>query len=177
MIEQLMDAAVSDALQFPPDFAVLVRAHQAMVFSVALSFLRDSGAAEEVAQDVFLELHRVLPSLASDQHILRWLRRVTAHRSIDALRRRRPALALVDVKEPEAAPDSGDVLLQESLRRLIAELPPRPRMAMILRYQEDLEPTEIAEILEVPVRTVKSQLQRSIALMREKLARRKARRK
>ena len=164
-----MEAAISDAPPVPPDFAGLVREHQAIVFSVALSFLRDRGAAEEVAQDVFLELHRALPSLETLDQVLRWLRRVAAHRSIDSLRRRRPTLALVDVREPTTSAAEGDVLLQDTLRQLIADLPPKPRMAMILRYQEDLDPADIAEILEIPVRTVKSQLQRSIALLRGKL--------
>lgn len=178
LIAHLKEAAIPEALPFsPPDFAALVREHQSMVFSVAYSFLRDRGGAEEVAQDVFLELQRALPSLASREHILHWLRRVAAHRSIDYLRRKRPMLALVDVKEPVAAPVSGDVLLQEHLRQLIGQLPPKPRMVMILRYQEDLDPAEIAEILDAPVRTVKSQLQRSIAVLREKLARRSAQRK
>jgi RNA polymerase sigma-70 factor, ECF subfamily len=62
--------------------------------------------------------------------------------------------------------------LSEGLRRLIATLAEAPRMVMILRYQEDLDPTEIAEILEMPIGTVKSHLQRSLALLREKLERR-----
>ena len=58
------------------------------------------------------------------------------------------------------------------LRRLIATLPETPRMAMVLRYQEDLDPAEIAEVMGIPLGTVKSHIQRSLALLREKLARR-----
>ena len=50
--------------------------------------------------------------------------------------------------------------------------PESPRMAMVLRYQEDLDPTEIAEVMGIPVGTVKSHIQRSLGLLREKLARR-----
>jgi RNA polymerase sigma-70 factor (ECF subfamily) len=63
-------------------------------------------------------------------------------------------------------------MLGETLRRLIATLPETPRMVMILRYQEDLDPAEIGQAMEMPVATVKSHLQRSLALLREKLARR-----
>ena len=63
-------------------------------------------------------------------------------------------------------------MLGAALRRLIASLPEAPRMVMILRYQEDLDPSEIAAILQMPVGTVKSHLQRSLALLREKLERR-----
>ena len=65
-----------------------------------------------------------------------------------------------------------DPMLGEVLRRLIATLAEAPRAVMILRYQEDLDPSEIAELLEMPVGTVKSHLQRSLALLREKLERR-----
>ena len=63
-------------------------------------------------------------------------------------------------------------MLDETLRRLVASLPETPRMVMVLRYQEELDPSEIAQILEMPLATVKSHLQRSLALLREKLARR-----
>ncbi len=63
-------------------------------------------------------------------------------------------------------------MLGETLRRLIATLADAPRMVMILRYQEDLDPMEIAQLLDMPVATVKSHLQRSLALLRGKLARR-----
>ena len=54
------------------------------------------------------------------------------------------------------------------LRRLVASLPERQRLVVILRYQEDLEPVEIAALLDVSVNTVKSQLQRALILLREK---------
>jgi RNA polymerase sigma-70 factor (ECF subfamily) len=53
----------------------------------------------------------------------------------------------------------------------VAALPERPRLIVILRYQEDLEPAEIAEVLELPLNTVKSHLRRSLAILREKLNR------
>ena len=59
-----------------------------MVFSIALRILGDRSAAEEAAQDVFLELHAKLGELASEEHVRYWLRRVTVHRSIDRVRRR-----------------------------------------------------------------------------------------
>ena len=63
-------------------------------------------------------------------------------------------------------------MLEETLRRLVASLPETPRMVMVLRYQEELDPSEIAQVLEMPLATVKSHLQRSLAMLREKLARR-----
>src|ERR1700678_2852116 len=70
-------------------FAALVKQHQSMVFSIASAMLRDRSVAEEVAKEVFLELHRTLPGLDSPAHVVNWLRRATAHRSIDRQRRQR----------------------------------------------------------------------------------------
>jgi RNA polymerase sigma-70 factor (ECF subfamily) len=157
------------------DFAGLVKEHQSMVFSVAYHFLHDRQAAEEVAQEVFLSLHRRLRDLQSAGHAGFWLRKVAVQRAIDESRRRkrRPVVALESVAEPASRGASpGDPLLRAALRRLVASLPETPRMVMILRYQEDLDPSEIAALLRMPVSTVKSHLQRSLALLREKLERR-----
>jgi RNA polymerase sigma-70 factor (ECF subfamily) len=158
-------------------FAALVREHQSMVFSIACNFLRDEGSAEELAQEVFLELYRALPSLDSAAHVTNWLRRVTAHRSIDESRRRarRPGIALEDVPEPASPPVSGDPMMAALLGRLTASLPAKARAVVVLRFQEDLEPAEIAGVLDMPVNTVKSHLQRSLAMLRGKLERARVR--
>jgi RNA polymerase sigma-70 factor (ECF subfamily) len=154
------------------DFAEIVRQQQGMVYSLALHFLHDPAAAEEVAQDVFLELHNSLGRLSSPEHVTFWLRKVTSHRCIDRARRRRwHELRLEEVPEPGVDGARPDPLLKRSLRRLVASLPETARMVVILRYQEDLTPTEIAEVLSMPVATVKSQLQRSLAMLREKMTR------
>ena len=156
------------------EFGQLVREHQSMVFSLAWHFLHDRESAEEVAQEVFLSLHKHLGEIQTPSHAGFWLKRVTVQRSIDEARKRqrRPKIALESVAEPAARSTPRDPLLSEVLRRLIATLAEAPRSVMILRYQEDLDPSEIAEVLDMPVGTVKSHLQRSLALLREKLERR-----
>src|SRR5271169_1365235 len=86
----------------PRTFAEVLRAQQSMVFSIAYHFLRDRSAAEEVAQDVFLQLHRRFDQFASDIHISFWLRKVASHRSIDYARKRRlqPSVGLDDAPVP-----------------------------------------------------------------------------
>ncbi|HKE26661.1 MAG TPA: sigma-70 family RNA polymerase sigma factor [Bryobacteraceae bacterium] len=156
------------------DLASLMREHRSMVFSIAYHFLHDRDTADEIAQEVFLSLHRNLAALESPAHAMFWLRKVAVQRSIDASRRRRrwPQVGLDAVAEPAASAQPGDPMLGKTLRRLLATLPETPRMAMVLRYQEDLGPTEIAEAMGIPVATVKSHIQRSLALLREKLERR-----
>jgi len=154
-------------------FADAVKKNQSMVFSIAYHFLRDWTAAEEVAQDAFLQLYRNYEQLESDAHVTFWLRRVVSNRCVDYTRRRmrQPTVALDDAPEPSAVAEHGDPLLNRRLRQLVASLPEKPRIVMVLRYQEDLMPEEISKILDMPVRTVKSHLQRSLALLREKVER------
>jgi RNA polymerase sigma-70 factor (ECF subfamily) len=66
-------------------------------------------------------------------------------------------------------------MLRDALQQLVSTLPERARMIVILRFQEDLELAEIAEVLDMPVGTVKSRLQRSLTLLRDKLTRRNQR--
>jgi RNA polymerase sigma-70 factor, ECF subfamily len=163
--------AVGRTEQAGCDFDDLVPQHQSMVFSLCYHFLHDRDLAEEVAQEVFLSLYRHMSEIQSPAHALFWLRKVAAQRAIDEARRRRrrPQIALELVPEPAAQQNPGDPLLGDVLRRLIATLPETPRMVMVMRYQEDLEPSEISDLLDMPVATVKSHLQRSLALLRKKL--------
>ena len=78
---------------------------------------------------------------------------------------------LEGVSELAAPAKPTDPLLQETLRRFVATLPATPRLIITLRYQEDLDPTEIAAVLEMPLNTVKSHLRRSLAILREKVHR------
>jgi len=175
-IAAAMPRTKSEAMTDDPErFEELVREHQAMVFSMACRYLRNRALAEEIAQDVFLQLYRKLPALESPEHVLHWLRWVTAHRLIDHSRqeKRRPQSPLDDAPEPAASTSNTDPLLSEMLRDLVAALPENARVVMILRYQEDLDPMDIARALDMPIATVKSHLQRSLALLRDKLSREK----
>ena len=154
-----------------PAFAVMVREHQAMVYSIGWHFVRDRAVAEELAQDVFLQLHKNLGSIESAAHLTNWLRRVMTQRCIDYVRRARirPRVGLDQAPEPSAAAVERDPLLTSMLDRQIARLPERSRMIVILRFQEEMEPAEIAEAMGIPVGTVKSNLHRALALLRGRM--------
>jgi RNA polymerase sigma-70 factor (ECF subfamily) len=160
-------------LSWQPDLEELVDAHQSMVFSIAWRMTGDRGLAEELAQDVFLELDRNLSKMKSVDHARYWLRQVTLHRSADALRRKRANAASLgtDVWE-ELEERHGFVELDEDsslsvrLEELLAGLPEQQRAALVLRYQEEMTPEEIAVTMKAPVATVKSQLQRGLKLLR-----------
>lgn len=154
-----------------PDFERLFDEHQSMVFSLALRMTGDRGLAEEIAQDVFMELDRHITKIESAQHAILWLRRVTMSRSTDALRRRgaRAFGQWVEIDESHGARELERVSpLGNRIEALLATLPEAQRAALILRYQEDLTPEEIAATLGAPLATVKSQLQRGLKLLRAK---------
>lgn len=156
------------------EFRAMVERHQRMVFSLALRVTGEYGTAEEVAQDVFLELFRSGERLTSEDHVRFWLRRVTVHRATDALRRRshRPestAEEWVDEAHTNADGMAGvGAVVEARLEELLGSLPEAMRVAVVLRYQEEMLPDEIATLLGQPVATVKSNLQRGLKLLRRK---------
>ena len=159
------------ALDWKHDFEQLVDEHQSMVFSLAWRVTGDRGLAEEIAQDVFLELDRKLGKMESAAHACFWLRRVAMNRSADALRRRkvRGMDLWVEIDENHGVREENrSSPLGARLEQLLATLPEAQRAALVLRYQEDLTPEEIAATLEAPLATVKSHLQRGLKLLRAK---------
>ena len=159
------------AHDWQPDFEQLVDEYQSMVFSLAMRMTGDHGLAEEIAQDVFLELDSHLTRIESPLHARFWLRRVTMSRTADALRRRRVrGMDLwIEIEEKHAVQtEELTSPLSARLERLLMTLPEPQRAALVLRYQEDLTPEEIAATLNVPLATVKSQLQRGLKLLRAK---------
>jgi RNA polymerase sigma-70 factor (ECF subfamily) len=159
------------AHDWQPDFEQLVDEHQSMVFSLAWRMTGDRGLAEEIAQDVFLELDRNLGKMKTAAHACFWLRRVAMNRSADALRRRRVrGMDLwVEMEDVHGVPaENRGSPLSARLEQLLATLPEPQRAALVLRYQEDLTPEEIAATLEAPLATVKSHLQRGLKLLRAK---------
>jgi RNA polymerase sigma-70 factor (ECF subfamily) len=149
-------------------FAALIREHQDMVFSIAWHFFRDRDRAEELAQDVFLQLYRALCDMESAAHVTFWLRRVTSNRCIDEARRRRWNIVTLDQASFVAhTAGESDPLLDRRIHALMQRLPAQQRLAIALRYQEGLEPSEIGTLLGVPLNTVKSHLRRGLAALRE----------
>lgn len=157
------------------EFRRVVEMHQGMVFSMALRVVGDRGLAEEVAQDVFLEFYRGAEAVESEEHVRFWLRRVAVHRATDALRRRarRPESGAEEWSEEMSAACEqtlASLMMGARLEELLRTLPQAQRVAVMLRYQEDLPPEEIAAVTEQPVATVKSHLQRGLQLLRRKAA-------
>jgi len=149
-------------------FGRLVREFQGLAFGIALRICGQRADAEEIAQDAFLQLHAQLAAIGDDHHLRHWLIRTVSHRAIDRLRHRerRPAGSDARVELLAAPVRQDDPLLAQALARLLAELAGPARAVLVLRFQEDLDPTDIAAALDMPLNTVKSHLRRSLEWLR-----------
>ncbi len=152
-------------------FAALVRRYQRTVFSIAFRMLNDRHRAEDLAQEVFLQLYRALDSVSSDSHLAFWLRKVTVNRAIDRMRQESRHLSepLTEATAIAEAQGEHDPLLERRMAELVAELPPAARAVVVLRYQQDLDPVDIASTLDMPINTVKSHLKRSLTSLRARV--------
>jgi len=164
--EQFARARAFDAAAL----AALIREHQPAVYSIALRMLGNREAAEDLTQEVFMQLGGKIGSIASKEHLRFWLRQVAANRAIDQLRHaaRFPMQPLCEESPMFAVGEGVDPILQRHLRGLLAELSAPARAVLLLRYQEDLDPVDIARALEMPVNTVKSHLKRSLEALRNR---------
>ena len=149
-------------------FAALVRRYQRTVYSVALRMLNDRHRAEDLAQEVFLQLYRTLDSITSDTHLAFWLRKVAVNRAIDRMRQesRYDGEPLTEATTVVNETNEDDPLLKQRMAELLAKLSPAARAVVVLRYQEDLDPVDIARTLDMSINTVKSHLKRSLTLLR-----------
>ncbi len=136
-----------------------------MVFSLARRLLNDTAEAEDVTQEAMLRLWKTAPKWRQGEaRISTWLYRVTTNLCTDRLRRR-SAIALDDIAEPED--DRPDIPAQmqtaaraKALRTALQDLPDRQRQAVVMRHLEGLANPEIAEALDLSVEAVESLIAR-----------------
>jgi RNA polymerase sigma-70 factor (ECF subfamily) len=169
--EQLVGRAVSgdDAA-----FTELVRRHQGRVFSVALRMLGREEDALDATQDAFLTVYRKLAQFRGEAAFGTWLHRIAVNACYDVLRKRarQPMLHVADDdREHEPGPPVVDhaaaVAGDLDVHRALLEIAPDFRAALLLADVQDLPYEQIAEILSVPIGTVKSRVHRGrIALAR-----------
>ncbi len=161
---------VEAALRDPEAFREIVDKHKSMVYSLVFHFFQSRALAEDIAQEVYLELFKNLDSIVSDLHLSFWLRQAVTRKCIDHTRRlkQRRYQPLEDIIEPGYTPEESDPFLAATLRKKVDALPDKMRMVIILRFQEDLKLSEISTTMDMPVNTVKTTLRRALARLREK---------
>lgn len=163
-------------------FGVLVRLHQRQVYQLALRMLRDTEDATEAAQEVFLAAWQGLQGFRGDARFATWLYRIAynyclkaaEHRRRDATARAELAAESAHMHSPASAlaarhAQDAEQAMRETIRGEIANLPPKYRAALVLRHLQDLSYEEMAEVMRVPIGTVKTHLFRARALLRERL--------
>jgi RNA polymerase sigma-70 factor, ECF subfamily len=147
------------------DFEALFRAHWAPAYRAAYLIVRDSAAAEDIAQEAFLAAVRALDRFDRRRPFGPWLHRIVVNRAIDWSRARalRPEAEAVESAAPER-PERDDELLRQ-----LDGLTPEHRAVIVLRYLLDYTPGEIAELLELPRGTVNSRLRRGLDSLKDRL--------
>lgn len=137
-----------------------VTAFQPVVFRAAYLILRDTAAAEDVAQETFLRAYRAAHHMDPGEGVRAWLYRIAVNTSLNEVRRRKRQSAAFDrirpntvAADPSDASDTSAVVSEA-----IDRLPERLRVAVICRYYLDLSEKEIAQVLNIRPGTVKSRL-------------------
>jgi RNA polymerase sigma-70 factor, ECF subfamily len=151
-------------------FRALVERHRDRAYALALRIVRSPLDAEEVAQDAFVRAWTALPGFRLESRFSTWLHRIVARRALDRvaqlkLRREREGPIAV-VIETAATPDASEPETR-GLEPLIGELSDAQRAVVTLFYYEDLSVERVAEILQMPVGTVKTHLSRARRALRE----------
>lgn len=148
--------------------------YSSIVHAVALRVLQETGAAEDVLQDVFMQLWRNPGAFdASRGNMAAWLAVITRHRAIDTLRRRRPENDIADVVvsvEQDLASDADRSRAMEKVRGALQTMPSPQRSALEMAYFEGLTHTEIAEKTGEPLGTIKTRIRTGLVSLRKVLA-------
>jgi RNA polymerase sigma factor, sigma-70 family len=156
---------------------VLYDIYKDQVYSIALYFFHgDPSAAADVTQQVFLKLMTNIGQFRGDSEFSTWLYRLVVNACLDEARRRKPDAAGVDHLETFAGPGSQEedyarAQMAKSVRTAVATLPPKFRIAVLLRYFEDLSYHQMAKALHCSMGTVASRLSRGHKMLAELLKR------
>jgi RNA polymerase sigma-70 factor (ECF subfamily) len=161
--------------------STLVQSQQTYVYSIAMSLMHNPADAADMTQEAFIRLMRSLGTYRAETKFTTWLYRLVTNICLDGLRRRGRPIDSLD--EPssghggEDAQTSGERLadtdrwsqpeqeleLRESaseVRAALASLPPAQRLALTMHYFEDLRYEDIADVMSLPLNTVKSHIRR-----------------
>lgn len=145
--------------------------YSAVVYSVALRVLGDTGAAEDVLQEVFMQLWRNPGGFdASRGNLAPWLAVIARNRAIDLLRKRRPETDIADVVvavTPDMAGEAARARTMEKVRSVLGTMPPAQRNALEMAYFEGLSHTEIAAKTGEPLGTVKTRIRAGLLALRK----------
>src|ERR671932_1311585 len=157
--------------------SALVQSQQTYVYSIAMSLMHNPADAADMTQEAFIRLFRSLGTYRGETKFTTWLYRLVTNICLDGLRRRRGVVESLDEPTGDDEQRLGERLtdldrwtqpeerleLRESaaaVRAALAQLPPAQRLALTLHYFEEMRYEEVAEVMGVPLNTVKSHIRR-----------------
>jgi RNA polymerase sigma-70 factor (ECF subfamily) len=177
--------SLPDFRQDPPAFRAFYERYKARVFNTVLGYVQSRPEAEELTQDVFVEIHQSAHRFAGQAAVSTWVYRIAVNKALDFLRyqKRRKRFAVLqrlfsgETGEPFPDPPDFDHLgvqleRRDEARRLFAairRLPEAQQTAFILSYVEELPQVEVAEVMGLSRKAVESLLQRAKANLRKRL--------
>jgi len=154
-------------------FRELVDEYKNLVFALIARTVQDRGRAEDLAQEVFLRVHRGLPYFRGEARLSTWIYRIVANVCVQDQSRGRTHVSLDDertsVRPSAADPQFRDLELRDRLEKAIARLPPNYRLLVAAHYLEGIQYEELAAALQLPLGTLKTQLHRAKQQLRRLL--------
>ena len=167
-------------------FAELVRLHEKLIFNLALRYVKNYDDASDITQAVFITIYRSIGGFKGKSKLSTWIYRITINECVDFSRRNKLYNArtlpldqlngdgeATEIPLPDPSYDPAVCYekreLQDTIRHAVESLPPISREIIILRDVHDLSYTEIAEVLNVELGTVRSRLARARIKLRNKL--------
>ena len=154
-------------------FQELVETYERLVFALIARTIQDPSRAEDLAQDVFLRIHRGLPYFRGEARLSTWIYRIVANVCLQD--QTRPAQVSLDDAQTRGVTWSGsdrrfsDFEVRDRLEKAIARLPPNYRLLIAAHYLDGVQYDELAEALNLPLGTVKTQLHRAKQQLRRLL--------
>ncbi|MDP1569822.1 MAG: sigma-70 family RNA polymerase sigma factor [Vicinamibacterales bacterium] len=155
-------------------FRELVDQYKGLVFALVARTIRDPSRAEDLAQEVFLKIHRGLPYFRGDARLSTWIYRIVVNLCASERPSRDVPLDAGDEERPAWEPGGpdrayGDVELRDRLDKAIRRLPAHYRVLVAGHYLRGMKYEDLAEALHLPMGTVKTHLHRAKRLLREML--------
>jgi len=176
--EELDERALIERCRTGDDtaFGELVERHKNLVYGLVYRLTSDRSRVDDLAQDVFLKIHRGLPYFRGEARLSTWIYRIVQNVCFEAKPRRGPDLSLDDPdgvrrrREPGASDGAfADLELRDRLEKAIAQLPDQYRLLIAAHYLNGVQYEALAESMNMPLGTIKTHLYRAKRRLRELL--------
>src|SRR5579883_280598 len=156
-------------------FSLLVLRYQRRVFNLVFRMLQNYEEACEITQETFLAAWQGLPAFRGEARFTTWLYRIAYNcslKQLDARKRDQALQVALQSEQKDEEPQSTQLARldnQELVQEQLSQLPPKYRIVLILRHLQDMTYEEMAEVLTMPIGTIKTHLFRARNLLKERL--------